>query len=82
MNIPEQVKNKARWLIEQYGDSFDYLGDYEGQDAYLFNFPEDTVTGLPFVYLFKDGHVTEKTGFESLDIIALLVKDIDMVDVE
>ena len=30
MNIPEQVKNEARWLIEQYGDCFDYLGNHEG----------------------------------------------------
>ena len=35
MNIPEQVKNEARVLIEQYGDTFEYLGIYEGQVAYV-----------------------------------------------
>lgn len=39
MNIPEQVKNEARVLIEQYGDTFEYLGIYEGQEAYVFKFP-------------------------------------------
>lgn len=82
MKVPEQIKSEARWLIEQYGDSFDYLGNYEGQEVYLFKFPEDSCTGFPFVYLFKDGLVTEITGFESLDIIGLLIKDVDMVDVE
>ena len=41
MNVPEQVKNEARELIEQYGDSFEYLGNYEGSDVYVFKFPED-----------------------------------------
>ena len=49
MNIPEQVKNEARALIEQYGDTFEYLGIYEGQEAYVFKFPEDSCTGYPFV---------------------------------
>lgn len=52
MNIPEQVKNEARLLIEQYGDSFEYLGKFEGQDAYVFKFPEDSDTGYPFIYLY------------------------------
>ena len=52
MNIPEQVKNEARVLIEQYGDTFEYLGIYEGQEAYVFKFPGDSCTGYPFVYLY------------------------------
>lgn len=47
MNIPEQVKNEARVLIEQYGDTFEYLGIYEGQEAYVFKFPGDSCTGYP-----------------------------------
>lgn len=35
MNIPEQVKNEARWLIEQYGDSFDYLVIMKGRTIFV-----------------------------------------------
>mgnify|MGYP000220050521 FL=1 len=59
MNIPEQVKNEARVLIEQYGDTFEYLGIYEGQEAYVFKFPGDSCTGYPFVYLYDGKDATE-----------------------
>lgn len=82
MKVPEQIKSEARWLIEQYGDSFDYLGDYEGQEAYLFKLPEDSCTGFPFVYLFDGTHATEVTGFDAFDIIGLFIENLDMVNVE
>ena len=75
MNVPEQVKNEARGLIEQYGDSFEYLGNYEGSDVYVFKFPEDADTGFPFVYWYKDGSVFVEMGFKALDTINLFVKD-------
>lgn len=82
MNIPEAVKNEARGLIEQYGDSFEYLGEYEGADYYVFKFPEDSCTGFPFVFQYADGLVFTITGFEALDTIDLFVKDADEGDVE
>lgn len=82
MNIPEQVKNEARQLIEQYGDSFEYLGNYEGADYYVFKFPEDSCTGFPFVFQYENGSVFTITGFEALDTINLLIKDTDEGDVE
>lgn len=82
MNIPEAVKNEARSLIGQYGESFEYLGDYEGQEAYLFKFPDDSVTGFPFLYLYKDGEVLEVTGPGVFGFIDLYVKDADEGDVE
>lgn len=77
MNIPEQIKNEARLLIEQYGDSFEYLGNYEGQDAYVFQFPENSDTGYPFVYLYDGKNVDEITGPLALDIIDSFVKDVE-----
>lgn len=65
MNVPEQIRTAARGLIEQYGESFDYLGDFEGQKAYLFKFSDDSCTGYPFVFLLKGGKVSEITGPES-----------------
>lgn len=67
---PQIVKNAARDLIKIYGDAIDYLGKYEGADAYMYHFPDDSCTGFPFVYLVKDGKVDVVNGFESLDIIS------------
>ena len=85
MNVPEQVKNEARPLIEQYGDSFDYLGNREGQEAYLFRFPDDATVGFPFLYLFKDGEAMEVTGpgvFDFIDLYPPGIEDADEVGVE
>ena len=85
MNVPEQVKNEARPLIEQYGDSFDYLGNREGQEAYLFRFPDDATVGFPVLYLFKDGEAMEVTGpgvFDFIDLYTPGIEDADEVGVE
>lgn len=82
MNVPEQVKNEARGLIEQFGDSFKYLGNSEGSDYYMFNFPEDATTGFPFVYQCFDGKVFTITGFEALDVVNSFLKDTDESEVE
>ena len=82
MNVPEQIRTAARGLIEQYGESFDYLGDFEGQKAYLFKFPDDSCTGYPFVFLLKGGKVSEITGPESFNIIDSLTKDIQKGNIE
>lgn len=82
MNIPEQVKNEARVLIEQYGDTFEYLGIYEGQEAYVFKFPGDSCTGYPFVYLYDGKDATEITGPLSLDVIDSCIENIEEGDIE
>ena len=82
MNIPEQVKNEARALIEQYGDTFEYLGIYEGQEAYVFKFPEDSCTGYPFVYLYDGKEATGITGPLSLDVIDSCIENIEEGDIE
>ena len=67
--VPQIVKNAAKDLIEIYGDKFDYLGKYEGADAYVYQFPEDSCTGFPFVYLVKDDKIEVISEFLALDII-------------
>ena len=69
VKIPQIVKDAAKDLIEIYGDKFDYLGKFEGAEAYAFSFPEDSCTGFPFVYLVKDDKVEEISGFLAIDII-------------
>lgn len=69
VKIPQIVKDAAKDLIEIYGDKFDYLGKFEGAEAYAFSFPEDSCTGFPFVYLVKDDKVEEISEFLAVDII-------------
>ena len=69
VKIPQIVKDAAKDLIEIYGDKFDYLGKFEGAEAYAFSFPEDSCTGFPFVYLVKDDKVEVIKGFDSFDIL-------------
>lgn len=82
MNVPEQIRTAARGLIEQYGDSFDYLGTFEGQEGYLFKFPENSCTGFPFLFLYDGNEVAEITGPSVFDFIDLYVKDVDELEVE
>ena len=72
VKVPQIVKNAAKDLIEIYGDKFDYLGKFEGADAFAFSFPEDSCTGFPFVYLVKDDKVEVILGFLAVDIIGSL----------
>ena len=74
MDTPHQVIQAADWLIQQFGSHFELLGEYKGQDAYLFITPEGLKIGFPYVYLFKDGDdsALEVTGLEALDIISSL----------
>lgn len=81
-NIPQIVKDAARDLIKMYGDAIDYLGKYEGADAYMYHFPDDSCTGYPFVYLVKDGKVDIVTESLALYIIGLFVENVDELDVE
>lgn len=80
--IPQIVKDAAKDLIKAYGGKIDFLGKYEGADAYMFHFPDDSCTGFPFVYIHKDDKLTEITGFEALDIMNLFVENFDESGVE
>lgn len=75
MNIPEQVKNEARNVMEQYGGHLEYLGDVDNQKAWLLRLPDDTVVGFPFLYLYKGGEAVEITGPSVFDFIDLYIKD-------
>lgn len=70
MEVPKAIIEAAGEFVTQYGANFEYLGEYEGSDAWVFLFPEDENIGYPFVYLFKDGKADEVSGMFALDIIA------------
>lgn len=82
VKVPQIVKDAARDLIDRFGDNFDYLGKFEGSDAYAFKFPNDLCIGYPYVYLIKDGKVDEITDSPAMFIIESLVKDINEFGVE
>lgn len=69
MEVPAPVLAAAAGLVEMYGPQFELLGQTDGADVYMFCFPDDEVTGFPFVYLLKDGKAKEVTGFDALSII-------------
>lgn len=74
MKVPEAVIKEAQPLIKLYGKRFKHLGDYEGQDAWMFVFPKKSETGYPAVFLEKDGQALGVCGPAALGIIRSFVK--------
>lgn len=87
--VPQAVKDEASWLIDTFGDSFEYLGIFENKinefrvasqfdnaEVYLFIPPEGMKIGFPHIYLYKNGNVLEIDGPTALDIMGLFFKDI------
>lgn len=88
--VPQAVKDEASWLIDTFGDSFEYLGVLprikelgflslwaDGTDVYIYKFPsgKQPKMGFPSVYLYKDGKAITIDDFLALDIISLFRKD-------
>ena len=69
--IPQAVIKEAKGLIDRYGQCFDYLGEYKNADYFVFRFPDETITGFPFVYVYyrQKEEAIEITGFDALDSI-------------
>lgn len=82
MDIPAQIRTAAQWLVEQYGDRIEHLGEYQGAQAYYYHFPDEITAGFPPVYLMRDDEITEVGGFEALEIIGSFVENLDEIDVE
>lgn len=70
--IPTAVQREAQHLINRYGHNIVPLGEFKGNEYYIYKFPEETITGFPFVYAYKSetDEVMEITGSMALDIIA------------
>ena len=62
--VPEEILHSAKSFIERFGESFKYIGRYEKQDVYKFQFPGYVLTGYPFLYLLNPETriVTTMTG--------------------
>lgn len=82
MDAPKEVIREAQHLIDDYGNRLKYLGDVDGQKAWLFEFPDDVTIGFPFLYLLNGGEVIELTGLSVFDVIDLYVEDFGEIGIE
>ena len=75
MEIPVEVLKAAKGLVDEFGQSFDHLGERDGVTYYAFAFPDRIVTGYPIVFAYRDGKpVEEIDGEDALDVVCSFVK--------
>lgn len=74
MKVPQAVKDKAKELIETFGEHFEKLGIYQGKQVYKFVFPQGSRTGFPYLYLYEEqtNLAEEITGIKALEILMKL----------
>ena len=83
MKPPKTVIKEAQSLIDRYGDRLKYLGNVDGQQAWVFAFPKDVTVGFPFLYLYANGEAVEVTGPEVFNFMDLYgVEDVEVESVE
>ena len=79
MDIPSLVMKAASELRTMYGEHLEYLGEFQGAQAYYYRFPDDVDVGFPSVYLLKDEELTEIGGFFAMEILDSFIEDVDEV---
>lgn len=74
MRIPQAVSDKAKDLIEVYGNNIMYIGNCNNKDVFRFLFPKNERTGFPYVYLYDSQTNTaeEITGIQAMKYIRRL----------
>ena len=73
-DIPQSVIKEAQSLIDRYGQCIEFIGEKNDLDYFVFRFPENSMTGFPFVYVYNSefDDTMEITGFDALDLICEL----------
>ncbi len=71
MDIPQIVLEKAKDIVDVYGNKIKYIGEYENKEVYQFQFPKNERTGFPHIYVYdkRTKAVEEVTGIKSMKII-------------
>lgn len=82
MNIPSQVMNAASVLREMYGEHMEYLGKFQGAQAYYYHYPDYVTAGVCPVYLYDGTTVDELTGDIAMNILESFIEDVDEASVE
>ncbi len=70
--IPNAVLEAAKNLIERFGENIKKIGTYENKEVYMYQFPKNSTTGFPFIYLYnmEFDQAMSITGFRALDILS------------
>lgn len=70
MEVPAEVLEAAKWLVDEFGQSFEHVGERDGVTYYEFAFPDKLPTGYPIVFAYQEGKsVEEIDGEDALDIV-------------
>jgi len=74
MDTPHAVLDKARGLINTYGEHFAYHGVYQDKHVFQFVFPAGMKTGFPYFYLYDEFlcNVEVVTGMKALKLWAAI----------
>ena len=69
--IPKVVLEDAKQLVQLYGENIIKIGSENIWDIYMFQFPENSLTGYPILFMHdtKTDSVIMITNFEALDVI-------------
>lgn len=80
MSLPKPIQKAMKDWCEDYAGHIEYLGEYQGKEAYTYGFEyDDLEIGFPVVYLLNDDNtVAEIGGFEGLEICNSFAKDVDV----
>lgn len=74
METPQAVIQAAQGLVQMFGPSFEYLGEHNGNDVYMFAFPDGTYTCEPYLFLDDKRRpvATQIAGAAAVELLSLL----------
>ena len=79
---PKEILTEAKHLIDVYGNRLKYIGEANGQKAWLFMFPDDVTVGFPFLYLLVKGKALEVTGPSVFDFLDLYAENLEALGIK
>ena len=70
--LPKELLAAEPGYVKKGVAHFEYLGEYEGKEAWLLVLHTDVGTGYPTIYFWDNGEVSISGSEEALDVIRLL----------
>lgn len=73
MEVPQAVIKAAKGLVKMFGPSFEYLGEHNGSDVFMFAFPDGTFTCEPYLFLYskQSQSATQIAGGAAVELLSL-----------
>lgn len=72
----------ASELRAMYGEHVEYLGEYQGAQAYYYHYPEGVIAGVCPVYLYDGDSVDELTDDIAMNVLDSFFEDVDEFGIE